>query len=278
MCFHLAWDGTWGAPFKDYERQLKNAKYACDMSVEAAKLGCRRFVLAGTIVQLETLTYMLSDEGKPQYSCIYGTAKNTAAMLCRIEAEQRGMGWNTAILSSVYGEGDTSQMIENVLIKSFLSGARPRLVVGENNYDCTYVDDVAEGLIAIAERGRVNKTYYVGHRRLRTFRDIVCEIRDALAPGMELRFGEYPGTAPIDYSLIDVDALYRDTGFEPKISLNEGMARTAAWMKANNANIEERSVRAPIQNPEDRTTVPVRMEDYSMCNKIKIDTLRKRGG
>lgn len=233
VCFHLAWAGTWGKPFADYVLQLNNAKAACDMIVQAAKLQCRRFIMIGTIVQLEALSYMLSDGGHPRVSCIYGTAKNTAMMLCRIEAAQLGIEWNLAMLSSVYGVGDRSGMIENVLINSFLSGTRPKLAPGENHYDCTYVDDIAAGLMKVAECGKANKTYYVGHRKLCTFKEIVCEIRDVLAPGMELKFGEYPDTAPIDYSLIDVNALYDDTGFEPQISLREGISRTAEWLKEN---------------------------------------------
>lgn len=233
VCFHLAWAGTWGKPFADYALQLNNAKAACDMIIQAAKLKCMRFILIGTIVQLEAMKYMLSDEGNPRISCTYGTAKNTAAMLCRIQAAQLGIGWNLAILSSVYGVGDRSGMIENVLIKSFMSGVRPKLVTGENNYDCTYVDDIVAGLMAIAERGKMNRTYYVGHRYLQTFRDIVCEIRDVLAPDMELTFGDYPDTTPIDYSLININALYEDTGYEPAVPLSEGVKRTAAWLSKN---------------------------------------------
>lgn len=231
VCFHLAWNGTWGAPFRDYALQLQNAKAACDMAEQAAKVGCKRFILTSTIVQLEAQRYMLSDEGTPRVSCIYGTAKNTAALLCRIQAGQLGIGWNTAVLSSVYGAGDRSGMIENVLIKSFLAGERPKLATGENRYDCTYVDDVVSGLIAIAEKGAMNRTYYVGHRERQTFRQIVCGMRDALAPNMELQFGGYPDGAPIDYSLIDVDALYNDTGYEPVVSLTEGVRRTAKWIQ-----------------------------------------------
>lgn len=231
VCFHLAWDGTWGEPFKDYDRQLMNARYACDMAVQAAQMNCRRFIFSSTIVQLEALKYMLSDEGQPRYSCIYGTAKTCAALLCRIIAEQKGMEWNTAVLSSIYGVGDKSKMIENVLIQSFLAGVRPKLVTGDHLYDSTYVEDAVSGLLAIAEYGQSNKTYYVGHRQLKTFRELVCEIRDVLAPDMELKFGEYPGVTSIDYSLIDVDALYRDTGFECQIGIPDGIRRTADWLQ-----------------------------------------------
>lgn len=242
--FHLAWNGTWGASFQDYALQMDNARYACDAIGQAAKLRCGRFILMGTIVQLEALMYMLTDGGHPRHSCIYGVAKNAAAMLCRIRAEQTGIDWNIAVCSSVYGDGDRSEMIENVLVKSFLAGKRPKLAQGNTRYDSTYVGDVAEGLVAIAERGRANRTYYVGHRQPQTFRELVCGIRDVLAPDMELVFGEYPDAAPIDYSLIDVDALYNDTGFEPAVSLAEGIRTTARWISGGKPAGSGRTVKA----------------------------------
>ena len=152
-------------------------------------------------------------------------------MLCRIEAEHLSIGWNLAVLSSVYGIGDTSGMIENTLIKSFLSNQTPKLVEGNNYYDCTYVDDIVNGLIAIANKGIKNKTYYVGHREMRTFREIVDNIRDVLVPDMPLIYGEYPDSTPIDYSLIDINALYNDTGFECHADFKESIMKTANWLK-----------------------------------------------
>ena len=261
--FHLAWNGTWGEPFKDYALQLDNARYACDALGQAAKMGCGRFILMGTIVQLEALKYMLTDGGHPRYSCIYGVAKNTAAMLCRIRAEQVGIDWNVAVCSSVYGDGDRSGMIENVLIKSFLAGKRPKLAEGNNRYDCTYVGDIAAGLIAIAEWGRVNKTYYVGHRQPKTFRELVCGIRDVLAPEMDLVFGEYPDGAPIDYSLIDVDALYNDTGFECRADFEESIRMTAKWL----ANMEE--------NPTGGGNVVVTLPLHLLICAVRVREVRQ---
>lgn len=179
MCFNLARNGTWGAPLWDYTIQLGNAKLACDMEDQAAKLRCKRFIMSSTIVQLETQQYMLLDEGTPRASCIYGTAKNTAALMGRILEGHLNLGWSTAVLSSVYGAGDQFGMIENVLIKSFLAGERPKLAAGGNFYDCTYVDDVVFGSLANAENGSMNETYYVGHQEVQTFRQIVCGMRDA---------------------------------------------------------------------------------------------------
>ena len=109
--FHLAWDGTFGDSFRDYHRQMKNAAYAGDALMAAVELKAARSILAETIVELEAKHYMTHDGGQPRVSCIYGTAKAAADMVCRTLAYQNGMTFNGAVLASVYGEGDRSRMI-----------------------------------------------------------------------------------------------------------------------------------------------------------------------
>lgn len=229
--FHLAWDGTYGESFRDYHRQMRNAAYVADALMAAVALGAKRFILAETIVELEAKHYMMRDGGQPRVSCIYGTAKAAADMLCRTLAYQNGIPFNGAVLASVYGEGDRSQMIQNVLIRSLQQGQCPRLVSGENLYDWIYVDDVAHGLIAIAETGLPDKTYYVGHRKLQTFENLVTRTRDIVAPGVELIFGTLEDKTMTDWSLIDREALHRDTGFVCHAIFEESIRKTAAWLR-----------------------------------------------
>ena len=124
--FHLAWEGTFGDSFRDYHRQMKNAAYAGDALLAAVELDAKRFILAETIVELEAKHYMTHDGGQPRVSCIYGTAKAAADMVCRTLAYQNGMAFNAAVLASVYGDGDRSRMIQNVLIRALQRGESPR--------------------------------------------------------------------------------------------------------------------------------------------------------
>ena len=236
--FHLAWDGTFGESFRDYYRQMKNAAYAGDALLAAVRLGAERFVLASTIVGLEAKHYMLSDGGKPRVSCIYGTAKAAGEMLCKTLAYQNGIAFNTAVLASVYGDGDRSGMIQNVLICALQKGECPKLVSGGNLYDWIYVEDVAAGLTAVAERGKPDKTYYIGHRQLQTFEELVTRTRDIVAPEVELTFGTLEDTTAMDWTLIDRDALYRDTGFVCTADFEESIRKTARWL-AREGNMTE---------------------------------------
>ena len=236
--FHLAWDGTFGESFRDYHRQMKNAAYAGDALQAAVRLGAKRFIYVGTIVELEAKHYMVTDGGEPRVSCIYGTAKAAGEMLCRTLAYQSGLPFNAAVLASVYGDGDRSGMIQNVLIRALQRGECPKLVSGENLYDWIYVGDVAAALTAIADRGKGNTTYYVGHRQLQTFEELVSRTRDIVAPGVELRFGTLE-----DWTLIDRGALYRDTGFECTADFAESVRKTARWLAQEDEEAMEKRVK-----------------------------------
>ena len=77
------------------------------------------------------------------------------------------------------------------------------------------------------------KEYYVGHRKLRTFKEWMIMIKDCIAPDVNLRFGEYLDNQQIDYSMVDLDALYLDTGFECKADFENTMKKTAKWVCEN---------------------------------------------
>jgi nucleoside-diphosphate-sugar epimerase len=76
------------------------------------------------------------------------------------------------------------------------------------------------------------RQYYIGHRNIRTFREVVEEMRDAINPQAELRFGEYQDSLNMDYSYTDLDALYNDTGFECKADFKETIREQAEWLKS----------------------------------------------
>ena len=89
----------------------------------------------------------------------------------------------------------------------------------------------ADALVAIGEKGKDQRTYYIGHRDVRTFEQLITGIGDIVNPEVELEFGSYKDSYNIDYSVIDVDALYNDTGFECKADFRESITKTMEWIK-----------------------------------------------
>jgi nucleoside-diphosphate-sugar epimerase len=232
--YHFAWQGVAGESFKDYELQLSNAKFACDALMAAIKIKCKKFVFAGTINEYEIRKYLNMDYNiKPRYTCIYATSKLASEMICKTLSYNYGIEYNAGLIAMGYGEGKKQNVLPNVIIKNFINGEIPKLIEGNNLYDLIYIDDIVNAFILIGEKGVNQKSYYIGHRNLKTFKEIVTDVKNVVNPNLELVFGEYKDTLDMDYSLVDLDALYNDTGFECKSDFNESVLLTADWVKAN---------------------------------------------
>lgn len=231
--YHCAWYGGFTTALRDYHVQMKNVAYAGDALNAAKKIGCRKFVNAGTYNEFEIQTFLASDVFEPRYTCIYSTAKTAADLVCRTLAFNYGIDYCTGFIPMPYGEGNYSRQLTNIVIDSLNRGIAPKLIEGNNMYDLVYIDDIANAFIAIGEKGNNQKGYYIGHRELKTFKEWMIQIRNIVAPNVKLKFGEYKDSQNLDYSLIDLNALYNDTDFECKADFAESILKTAKWIKTN---------------------------------------------
>lgn len=232
--FHLAWaGGLLQSSFIDYELQLSNAKYACDAYMEAVKIGCKRFVNSGTNNQVEIKQFINTLDFQPRTTCIYATAKTALELIIKTLATKHDTEYVATMIPMPYGEGNRSMQLFNVVMKSLIEGKSPSLIEGNNLYDMVYIEDIVGAFIAVAEKGKSGRSYYVGHRQLRTFRSWIEEIRDIVAPNVELKFGEYKDPLDLDYSMVDLDLLYKDTGYECKTTLKEILPGLTEWIKNN---------------------------------------------
>ena len=144
-----------------------------------------------------------------------------------------GIEYSAGLIPMPYGENNYSKQLVNIVLDCLNKKESPKLVEGNNLYDLVYIQDIVDALIAIGEKGKNKKEYYVGHRELKTFKEWITEIRDLVAPGVELKFGEYKDNQQINYSKVDLNALYLDTGWECKYELKDRIKNTAEWVKQN---------------------------------------------
>lgn len=236
--YHFAWDGVFGEAFKDYRRQLDNAIFSCEALQSAIKMECKKFVFAGTVNEYEARDNIFRIGFEPRYTNIYSGSKLLTEVMCKTIAYNEGIQYSAGLIALAYGEENRSKMLPNIVIKKLLNNESPSLISGEKDYDLIYIDDIVNAFLAIGERGLDQRSYYVGHRNLQTFREIMTEIRDIINPGVELNFGGYKGTIELDYSNIDTNALFNDTGFECKADFEESIRNTAAWLKSIDFEID----------------------------------------
>lgn len=228
--YHFSWEGASGSILSDYTQQIKNIQYTCDTLSVANKIGCRKFILAGTINELELMQFFQAEQQVPRPACIYGIAKLSCDLMCKTIAADLGIQYNTAIIGSCFGPGDKSKRIHNVFISSMMHGIHPKLVAATNMHDWIYIDDVADMFYAIGCKSINMKNYYIGHNQLRVLKDILLEVRDILNPEMDITFGQISAPFLIDYSLVDINSVYEDTDYRCKSDFRECILKTAEWV------------------------------------------------
>ena len=229
--FHIVHLGVNGANKSDYRIQLMNTTISCDAVISASRLGCKRFVYAGSVDEYESCLKPDSPFVAPSHSRIYGITKFASENIGKVISRENNIEYVTALLSLTYGEGNKTAILPNTIIRNAERNHPIKLISGNSLFDMNYVDETVGGLIAIAERGHNLESYYVGHHDLLTFRETVKKICEVIGAQSELLFGEYPDPDyNIDYSSINKEKLYIDTGYKCKADFSESLLRTKNWL------------------------------------------------
>lgn len=232
-CFiHLAWGGVAGIESQDAVLQSENIRASAVSLEQAHLLGAKRFIFAGSSYQYRMEPVLKNGKVVFKKKNLYGKSKEAATLLLASAALKYNMDFNSILFTNVFGVGDRSSRSTNTLILQLLHGEPVRLIPGEHKHDWTYVDDAVSGIISVMENGKDGISYYIGDRQLRTFKEIMLDVRNIVSPDADLEFGYYPDDGYIDYSEIDLNALYRDTGFECKADFVDSIRKTAAWLKS----------------------------------------------
>ena len=229
--YHFVWDGVWGKKAGDYEVQLQNIKAACAALEQAARMGCKKFVLAGSVSELEIREHLDRNICRPRLANIYAAAKLTAEIMCKTLAVRNQIEISVGLLANTFGPGDRSRRSTNIILGKMLNGEAPALVKGEGLNDWLYIRDAVRLLEAMGERGKNGKTYYIGHTNLWPLRKTIERARDAVAPGLKLEFGTVPDEFLTDYSYISTGELYADTGCKAEYDFEQAVRETAVWVR-----------------------------------------------
>jgi len=129
-----------------------------------------------------------------------------------------------------------------MIIKGLKREPMPVYGRGLNVRDWLFVDDHAQALTLILERGRVGETYNIGGKAERRNIDVVtaiCDAMDQLAPWpTSASHRELISFAPdrpghdFRYA-IDIGKLNRELGWSPKHSFETGLKATVQWYLEN---------------------------------------------
>jgi nucleoside-diphosphate-sugar epimerase len=255
VAFHLAAHlGEWG-PWEDFERGnitgTRNALAACE------EAGVSRFVHCGTEAALmagEPLVHV--DETaplRPDSPAPYPATKAKAELAVRAAARE---GFETVVLRPrfVWGKGDTTLLPE--MVATVEAGRFAWVGGGRNVTETTHVDNVVEGLVLAARKGRSGEAYFVTDGDPVVFREFVTALlrtQGVEPPNRTLsdwaampmahaceaawKFLPLPGEPPMtafrawlltQECTIDISKARGELGYEPIVSRKQGLAEMAS--------------------------------------------------
>ncbi len=228
--YHLAWEGV--APEKKNDRvlQVRNIDFAMEMLEFARSIGAKRFIATGTVAEYAFCENVMDVNAKQTPNDLYGAAKTAAHYMLETWARNIDMPFNWVVIPSTYGEGRRDNNILTYTIKSLLKGEKPSYGYLTQMWDFLYVGEVARALRMIGDNGLSEKTYAIGSGDYRPLREYVEIIRDMINPELDLGIGELPEqSSKVFSSCVSIKDIKEDTGFEPKVSFEEGIIKTIPY-------------------------------------------------
>ncbi len=155
---------------------------------------------------------------------------------------------------TVYGPAGRPDMFYYSATNTLAKGGTIRIFnYGNCRRDFTYVDDIVEGILRVMQGAPEKKNgedglplppycvYNIGGGQPENLLDYVSTLQEELVhagvlpedydfEGHRKLVGMQPGDVPVTYA--DSEALERDFGFTPKITIREGLRKFAEWYKS----------------------------------------------
>lgn len=230
--YHFGWDGTFGDSRNNMQGQLKNVQYTLDAVEAASRLGCRKFVGAGSQAEYGRVEGKLNSSTPAFPENGYGIAKLCAGQMSRILCEQKQMEHIWTRILSIYGPYDgINTMIMSVIAK-LMNNEKPSLTKGEQLWDYLYAKDAGYAMYLLGKKGISGKTYCIGSGKVMPLAQYVEVLRNCISPELPLGFGEIPYAPKQVMNLCaDISDLTADTGFLPQYSFEAGIKETIEWYK-----------------------------------------------
>lgn len=177
----------------------------------------------------------------------YALAKITGIKACEYYHKEHGMNYLSVIPTNLYGINDnfdpkTSHVISSIIRRMHAAKVNndPYVEIwgtGKPYREFMYVDDMAEATIFVLENYKERTSVNVGTGQDVTIKELAETIQEVVEYKGKLKFNT---TKPdgMFRKRLDVTKL-KNMGWEPKISLKEGLKRTYNWYLQNKEKIEK---------------------------------------
>jgi len=209
-----------------------NINGTLNVLVAARACGVRKVVYASSSsVYGDTLELPKREEMNPNPLSPYAVTKLTGEYYCRVFQEVYGLETVSLRYFNVYGPRQDPLSEYAAVIPKFIQRAlkgMPPVIYGDGNQtrDFTFVKDVVEGTIILAEN-EATGVFNIGRGEQTSINHLARLVLEVTGQDLE-PIHEKPRTGDVRHSLADISRA-KSYGYNPKYSVKEGLKETVRW-------------------------------------------------
>jgi UDP-glucuronate 4-epimerase len=161
----------------------------------------------------------------------YGVSKLLGEHYVRVFAELTGMAAVCLRFFTAYGPRQRPDMAIRLFARAIRRGEPvPMFGDGTMRRDFTYVDDIVDGVFAALDRpGKGFHVINLGGAQTTELRDLIDRVAKAVGRPARIEPKPVP-PGDVRQTYADVSRARELLGFSPKVGIDEGLARFAAWL------------------------------------------------
>lgn len=204
-----------------------NLTSTVNLLIATQQRGIQKCVLAGSLEEPPC------DEINPVPASPYAASKWASSGYARMFHALYGTRVAVARIFMVYGPGqnDVRKLIPYVCLAS-ANSENPKLMSGGRPVDWIYIDDLVAGLLAMLQGGPEDGGYVeLGTGRLTTTGEVAKSLCQLSGNGVTPELGALADRAMEQVRCADLDRTRAQIGWQPRVSLAQGLRTTYEWYK-----------------------------------------------
>jgi nucleoside-diphosphate-sugar epimerase len=223
VCIHLAWEGL-----PDYSKEVseKNVKLSANLFTVLRRANVRRIVALGSCWEYGDVQGRISEAQDTKPKSYFAMAK---VQVC--ESFMKGSSvagiefvWQRIFFS--YGPGQRTTALLPTVVTALENYQLPEVKSPDLAQDFVFISDVAEAIALVSTRSKVEGIFNVGSGQLTQVGDFVNLVSAQLGSTFHMHVSGEPNGM-----FASVEKLKKDVGWEPKHSLQQGVAETVKALK-----------------------------------------------
>lgn len=229
--YHMAWDYTLKEQRDNPVLQEENIRHTLDAVHLAQRLGCKKFVGAGSQAEYGKVDGVIRPDTPVNPLTSYGIAKYTAGMMSKKLCEQYGMIHIWGRIFSVYGRYDRKETMINYAIARFIKGKTARFSSATQMWDYLYEEDAGKIFYLIGKLVEEERVYCIANGESRPLKEFIMELKELCDADVRCEFSERVNNEGVIGLQADIEALVQDIGYRPKVRFKKGMEDIIQYWK-----------------------------------------------